>query len=367
MEIVEICFNLILGGAERFVVDLSNELSKTNSVTLVTLKDDNVGDGSRTFYKDDIDVAVKYVNLGLSDGFHFQSLWKIYRFLKKINPDIVHLNGKNVPYFCILAVILLHKIVFIQTIHNDIARYRDILYRLLASSFGSRLFNYHFVALSKKNYDDLKKFYPYADSYMVFNGRSPMCRTEAYNDVFNMIHSFSDSALVCIHVARYSEAKNQQLLIHSFNRIISEGYNVELFILGSGFDTPKGKYLQRISCPNIHFIGSKKNVADYLYSSDLFCLSSVYEGLPISILEAQLCGLPVVSTPVCGAVDVVENEKNGVLSSDFSEESYVNALKSAIAKQDMLRKNAMEWSVNSPYTMKNCANEYLKIFNKICL
>lgn len=364
MKIIEVCYSLTGGGAERFVVDLSNELSLSNDVTLLTLKDDKVDAKKRNFYKNDLQASVRYNNLGLSEGFHFQSLWRIYKFLKRERADIVHLNGYKLPHFCILAIILIHKTVFIETIHSDIACYKNLLYWLFASSVGRRLFDYHFVALSKKNYEDMKKTYPYADSYMVFNGRSPLKRTELYNDVFKMVHSFDDSALICIHVARFNEAKNQQMLIRSFNRIIKEGYNVQLIVLGDGFDSIKGRELQSISNPNIHFLGPKNNVADYLLSSDMFCLSSIYEGLPISVLEAQLCGLPVVSTPVCGVIDVVKNEFDGILSTDFSENSYVNALKTAISKYQILRKNAKELITNSPYTMKKCAMEYLEIFKK---
>ena len=53
MKILQIIFSLSSGGAERFVVDLSNELSKTNDVTLLTLKDDKVDVEVRNFYKFD--------------------------------------------------------------------------------------------------------------------------------------------------------------------------------------------------------------------------------------------------------------------------------------------------------------------------
>ena len=50
MKILQISFSLSSGGAERFVVDLSNELGKTNDVTLLTLKDDKVDVENRNFY-----------------------------------------------------------------------------------------------------------------------------------------------------------------------------------------------------------------------------------------------------------------------------------------------------------------------------
>lgn len=365
MKIFEVSFSLAQGGAERFVVDLSNELSKDNTVILLTLKDDKVDSNTRNFYKEEVNGSVQYVNLGLAGGFHLQSLWKIYKFIKNESPDIVHLNGQRVPYFCILAIILLHNITFIQTIHSDIKCYKDLFYQFFASSFGTKIFKYHFVALSKKNYEDWKKAFPRANSHLVFNGRSPLCRTTLYDEVTNLVHSYNKESLLFIHVARFSEVKNQQLLVRSFNKIVSEGYNVQLIILGEGFETPDGKKLQSMACPNIHFLGPHNNIADYLCSSDIFCLSSNHEGLPISILEAQLSGLPIVSTPVCGALDVVEDKKNGVISKDFSEEAYVNALKYAIENLDFLTENARELMTHSPYTMKKCAQEYQEVYHNI--
>ena len=146
-------FTLSSGGAERFIVDLSNELSKTNDVTLVTLKDDNINTEQRCFYKFDLSDRVKYLNLGLGDGFSISSEVSIYKMLKKLNPDIVHLNGANAPKFCALAFLLLSgKMKFVQTIHNDLKNGYDrgfckILYRTIGCT---RRFSC--VALSEKNY-----------------------------------------------------------------------------------------------------------------------------------------------------------------------------------------------------------------------
>lgn len=54
MKIIELQFNLSSGGAERFTVDLSNQLSNTDDVTLITLKDDKIEPEKRCFYKFDL-------------------------------------------------------------------------------------------------------------------------------------------------------------------------------------------------------------------------------------------------------------------------------------------------------------------------
>ena len=68
MKILEIITHLGSGGAERFVVDLSNELAKSNEVTLMTILDDKVDAENRNFCRFSLSKNVKYVNLGLPNG-----------------------------------------------------------------------------------------------------------------------------------------------------------------------------------------------------------------------------------------------------------------------------------------------------------
>lgn len=61
----------------------------------------------------------------------------------------------------------------------------------------------------------------------------------------------------------------------------------------------------------IRIYGRKKNVENYLREADIYISTSRTEGLPLSILEAMACGLPIVATRVGGVVDIVSNNING--------------------------------------------------------
>ena len=165
-------------------------------------------------------------------------------------------------------------------------------------------------------------------------------------------------------IARFNPVKNQNLLIDAFNQLIEEGYNIDLVIIGNGFDTDGGMMLQSKANKRAHFIGTRKNVADYMLNTDIFCLSSDYEGMPITLLEASLAGVPAVSTPVCGAVDLIQDGINGFLSRSHSLEDYKAAVIKAIENFDGIKANAMKMKDSSPYTIVECAKKYLDYFKE---
>lgn len=368
MRILQIIFSLSSGGAERFAVDLSNELSKTNDVTLITLKDDAVDAENRNFNRYDLSSRVKYMNLGLGDGpLHPSYPWKIYNAIKRINPDVVHFHLTKALQYLYLSILLLgRRMTFVETIHNDIYRagynscFRKFAYHTLVCRGLLRC-----AALSDINFKQVRKEYPKAKSRCIYNGRATMKPTYKYDKVSNEIAAMKDNdeTKVILHVARCDPQKNQQLLIESFNNIQKQGSNAILLIIGATFDSDEGKRLKAMAGNGIYFLGTRKNISDYMLQSDIFALSSKYEGMPITLLEAMLSGTPMVSTPVTGAVDVI-NGKNGVLSKDFTTESYVDALFEMLDNYDSYKAEAMKGKDNSPYTIKKCAEQYLEFYNE---
>lgn len=372
MKIVQVVFYLSPGGAERLVVDLSNELSIDNEVVVLALIDDQVDIEKRQFYLPELNNRITYKNLGLAtgQGFKFSTLWKIYRALKNEKADIIHLHTATIVNRCILAICLLcWKTPILQTIHTDFrVGHSTGVYRFLFKVLG-RMKKMHWVALSPTNYDDMMKSYPYIDGVRIDNGRAPMIPSSLFDTVKEEILSLKkDSASkIFLHIARCIEVKNQKMLVSAFSRFIENGNNAELLIIGADFDSSLGTEIKRLACERVHFLGTRKNVADYMLNADAFCLSSNYEGLPITILEAMLAGVPVVSTPIAAARDVLSDGGNAVVSRDFSEEGYLDALLNCMTKMTELKTQARNMKDDNPYTMKECAKKYVKFYKTLQL
>ena len=377
MKILEVVFNFYPGGAERFAVDLTNELSKSNEVTIMAIKDDSVDPERDLFYASELADRVTYKNVGIGKGYSVHKVFKIYKAIKQEKADIVHLHGDKMPHYCILAILLLHrKMKFYQTIHNDIHNgYDSLFYRFLVKTVGSLPpspppegwgSKMGFVALSKTNYRDMMDVYPKIKGACINNGRAPIVPTDRFDEAREEMASYKSAAdsRIYLHVARCNPVKNQRLLVEAFDKLVEKGYHADLIIIGPGFENKLGESIRAKAGTHVHFIGTRKNVGDYMLHADVFCLSSDYEGMPITLLEASLAGLPIVSTPVCGAVDIIENKVNGVLSEGHTVGEYLDALEYSYQHLCELRQHSLKMKDDSAYTIENCARKYMDFFNR---
>ena len=115
-----------------------------------------------------------------------------------------------------------------------------------------------------------------------------------------------------VMVARFVAQKNQALLIEAVARI---GSPLILTLVGDGPLRQQAAQLAA-ACPahiKVEFLGQRQDVAEILAASNLFVLSTNWEGFPLSILEAMRAGLPVIATDVGGVREAVTDGDNGLL------------------------------------------------------
>ena len=93
-------------------------------------------------------------------------------------------------------------------------------------------------------------------------------------------------------------------------------------------------------------VGTAHDVRGYYWAFDIFCLPSHREGFPISLLEAQACGLPVVTTAATGCVDAIVDNKTGVICPVGDKQALSSALDSFIkdaSKRLIFGRAAQSW------------------------
>lgn len=118
-----------------------------------------------------------------------------------------------------------------------------------------------------------------------------------------------DDKFVIGHVGRFEAVKNQKYLCELLPLLKKAIPNVILMFIGDGIELDNVKqYCVSNNLDNVRFMGSRDNISDYCQAFDIFAFPSIFEGIPLSIIEAQTSGLPcVVSSGVPNDIDIVPN------------------------------------------------------------
>ncbi len=361
MKIIQLIYSLSSGGAERFVVSLSNQLADMgHEVLLCTIRPD---DHASSFYKPHISGNVKYRSLMLDSGFSYKKMRVIEDYILSEKPDLVHCHLNVIPFLYRL-IIKGSPCKFYHTVHNvaEVAAGLSIQYPIDKYLYNKmRLVP---ITISHECLTSFLKYYKLKDVKCIYNGCEQIRPSDAYGSVVKEVNAYklTSNTKVFIHVARCNPIKNQELLVDAFNQMHLRGYDCILLILGNGFDTTElGRSLKKKSAPNIHYLGLKNNVADYMLQADAFCMTSIQEGLPISLLEAMSCGVVPICTAVGGIPDVVIDGETGFLS-DLSLDSYISKIMEFLNSD--IDKDSLIQCYKTKYSMEKCAEEYMKVYTE---
>ena len=128
-------------------------------------------------------------------------------------------------------------------------------------------------------------------------------------------YGLDGSAIVFGNVGRLHVQKGQRYLLEAFQAVKSRQPHARLWIIGEGeLKCELEKLAQELGIHgSVHFFGARTDVHELLPAIDAFVLSSLWEGQPISILEAGAAGKPVIATNIDGIADILVNEKNALL------------------------------------------------------
>lgn len=363
MKILQVIPHLGSGGAERFVVDLSNELSKQgHEVVLLTFYD---LEGKYGFYKNDINKRVKQISLHKNTGFSLKSILQIIDIVQREKPDIIHSHVNSLQY-TILPQVFMAKGV--HTVHNE--AHLEASGRL---EVGLRKFAFKHnliqpVTISQESHDSFLSFYG-KEAVLINNGRTVDSNIVVSNDVKKEISGYkkSEQTRVIIQLARFQSQKNISMMARVAKRLYSEGYDFALLFIGSTENKPIVDEVKSVMPSCAHILGERNNPLEYLKEADAFALSSLFEGMPISLLEALAVGAIPVCTPVGGIPNAVIDGENGFLSTDNKEASYYEAMKRFL-ETDMETLNTMSLKAKqsfAPYSMEECAGKYLQLYNNL--
>lgn len=357
MKILEIIPNLNSGGAEKFVVDLTNELHRLgHSIILLTLFESNSNDILNKF----VNKEVKQDTLKKRLGFDIKCLIRLYKFIRQEKPDVVHAHTGGITYL-ILSAIFYRKCKYIITIHSDAKKDAGTGIKKFVRKFLIKLNLVTPVTISEESDKSFKKYYG-INGHLITNGCSDYILTECVDE-----SKYREGVdFLFVHVGRFHKAKNQLCLVRAFDKLLHDGVKARLMLIGRKEDEDIYNNVAPYFSDNIVYLGEQKNPRAYIKISDAFCMSSAWEGMPITIIESFSVGCPAIVTPVGGCVNMVKDGVNGLIASETSEDAYYNALKRYITLDKVKRVNMSQnafVSYNKNYSIERTAVKYIKLFN----
>ena len=178
------------------------------------------------------------------------------------------------------------------------------------------------ITINKEDYELAKKKFSsrcldirYVPGVGIDSSRFNFEMTKKEKNALRKSLNLKSDDFVLIFPARLDKNKNQMFLIECMKQLIKKYNNIHLLLPGkdelNGFYQEKAK--EKCVGNNIHFLGSRSDVPKLLKISNIAVSSSLREGLPVNVMEAFICKLPVIALNCRGMSDLIKDTENGYL------------------------------------------------------
>ncbi len=149
---------------------------------------------------------------------------------------------------------------------------------------------------------------------------------------------FKNQDLTFLSVGRLVSQKGYDRLINIHHRLMNEGFNHNIMIIGNGEEEQALRnQIRELGCQDTcKLIGYRENPFAYFKLAECFLLPSRYEGLPTVVFESLICETPVIATKVAGIEEQLNKDDFGLVV-DNEESSFYEAMKSMISKPEQLK------------------------------
>jgi glycosyltransferase involved in cell wall biosynthesis len=267
-----------------------------------------------------------------------KALKKIKAIINEFKPDIVHTHaakagalGRKAAHDCGVPVIVhtFHGHVF----HSYFGKFKTELFRRIEKSLARK--SSGIIAISEQQKNELSSVYRIAEQEKIeviplgFDlnpfQESLVTKRKKTREIYNL----SEDQIAIAIIGRLAPIKNHDLFLDAIEIVLEKTTkNLVFFIVGDG--ETRHNIENRISEMkirkniDIRMTSWIKDIKTFNAGMDIICLTSNNEGTPVSLIEAQACNIPVVTTDVGGIKDIVKNNETGFIvpknnASDFSE------------------------------------------------
>lgn len=358
VRVLHVVGNMDAGGLETLIMNWYRNIDR-DKVQFDFL----VHYGSKGFYEEEIiRLGGRVYHTTLLEDRNYVKYIKSLKMLFKEHKEYRIVHGHHAA----LGFLYLNEAkkanIPVRISHAHIANYsktpRGILTHLLSRMYG-RFANVHMACSNKAG----KYMYGGKKYIVINNGIDTDLFKFSFEKRNNIRKEFDiDDKFVLIHVGRFHDQKNHSFLVDVFIKLLENYDNSFIIMIGNG--PLKNRIIEKITNNKIIdkclLLENRSDVNDLLCASDVFVFPSLYEGLPLTLVEAQTSGLPIVCS------DSITNETKLIddyyeLSLEQNIEDWVNAINTT-RKNNINREEAYKQVRKKGYDCKDVAKKMERFY-----
>lgn len=352
MKIFQVLPEFGIGGAEIMAENLTNELIRIGHHVIVISLYNYSSIITDRFESSKIDIRY----LGKKAGLDISIIPKLRSIIKQEHPDAIHTHRYVLQYVAPAAFGLNTRII--HTVHS-VAQKENTKMARIFNNFIFKLKMAIPVALTEQVKDTIVEVYDIKRERIpvIYNG-IPLqkCTQKTDYNFGNNIH--------LLHVGRYAEPKNHIEMIKAICQLHAFESRIILNLVGEGPLKDDISAIIKSNHAESYIIqhGPTNNVFDHMNKADIFILPSIYEGMPITLIEAMGSGIPILASNVGGIPDMIENAKEGILCTPDAY-GIISKIKEMILDKDLrefIGKQA--YIASKKFSVEKMAKKYVKLY-----
>lgn len=353
MNILYVTTGLGLGGAEKVVADLADQMIALGHDVKIAYLTGNV-----LVKPACSDIEIVALHLNSAKGFLTASK-KYRKLVKSFCPDVIHAHMVHANIFARLNRLLCPVPKLICTAHssNEGGKVRMVVYR--ATNFLSNI-NTHVSQEATKTMIS-KGAFTKNDIITVYNG---IDLSKFKSNSKNI--KLDKDPLSIIAVGSLSDPKDYPNLINAFAIFKkNNNSNIKLNIVGDGELRPQieAQIKELKLDKDITLLGRRSDIPKLLNAADIFVLSSKYEGLPTVVIEAMACECYVIATDCGGSAEILDD--TGKLVPIQDSQALANALETAInldVEHRLLNNKKARARVERLFSLENSVQKWIALY-----
>lgn len=365
IKVLHVTASLRMGGAENLILGLLENVNNKDVETHLFMfgkSEDNVQ------WDDFLKLSIPYRWLDVSKFYNPRILIELIGYIRQNQIDIIHTHLCDGDIVGRIAGWLL-GIPVISTLQNapkDFLSYR--FDRRILAIGTARFLGQHMVAVS----DTIKN--QFAEEWQIPFERLTTITNAVDIDRFlptgkQKLAQPDNRPFTIINIGRLVPQKAQHVLLKAGSQLLKENINFEIWIVGDGElkDQLLALSKELNLTENVKFLGLRRDISELLKKADVFTLSSDWEGLPLSAIEAMAAGCPAVLTDVGGNAELVQDGKNGYLvppnQPDLLARAYLRLYSDEHHR--FVMGQAAQASVENKFHIKAIAQQYERLYKKL--